>query len=449
MAARAEPIAPYRPDWRRGRVMSWITTVDHKRIGILYLATSLVFFTAGGILALLMRSQLATADESFITKNSYNELFTIHGTTMIFLFIVPFWAGLANFLVPADDRRARHGLPAAERRVVLVLPLRRHRHVHELPLERRRGEVRLVQLPARLREVLLARQRPGPLDPLSPSRRDLVAPRCDQLHLHDPQHARARNELDANSAVRLGDRGLLVPAGDRPAGDRRRADVPAPRSPGGNALLPTAGGWKRPPLPAPVLVLRPSRGLHHHPAGDGRDLRGHPRLLAQADLRLQGDRLLDDRDRLLLDARLGAPHVQCRAAQLSQRLLHALVDGDRRPDGREDLQLDRYHVARQPHLRHRDALGARIHRPVHDRRTVRDLPCRLPRGLAGDGHVLRRRAHALRPLQRCGLRGVRRPLLLVAEDLRTSAGRTAWARLSSGSCSSASTSRSSRSTCSG
>ena len=100
MAARAEPIAPYRPDWRRGRVMSWITTVDHKRIGILYLATSLVFFTAGGILALLMRSQLATAGESFITKNSYNELFTIHGTTMIFLFIVPFWAGLANFLVP-------------------------------------------------------------------------------------------------------------------------------------------------------------------------------------------------------------------------------------------------------------------------------------------------------------------------------------------------------------
>ena len=100
MAARAEPITPYRPDWRRGRVASWITTVDHKRIGILYLATALVFFTAGGILALLMRSQLATAGESFVTKNSYNELFTIHGTTMIFLFIVPFWAGLANFLVP-------------------------------------------------------------------------------------------------------------------------------------------------------------------------------------------------------------------------------------------------------------------------------------------------------------------------------------------------------------
>jgi cytochrome c oxidase subunit I len=90
----------YRADWRRGRVASWVTTVDHKRIGLLYIGTSLVFFAAGGLLALLMRAQLAQANEHFITRNSYSELFTIHGTTMIFLFIVPFWAGLANYLVP-------------------------------------------------------------------------------------------------------------------------------------------------------------------------------------------------------------------------------------------------------------------------------------------------------------------------------------------------------------
>jgi cytochrome c oxidase subunit I len=92
--------ATYRADWRRGRVASWVTTVDHKRIGLLYIGTSLVFFAAGGILALLMRAQLAQANEHFVTRNTYSELFTIHGTTMIFLFIVPFWAGLANFLVP-------------------------------------------------------------------------------------------------------------------------------------------------------------------------------------------------------------------------------------------------------------------------------------------------------------------------------------------------------------
>ncbi len=90
----------YRADWRRGRFASWVTTVDHKRIGLLYIGTSLVFFAAGGLLAVLMRAQLAQADEHFITRHSYNELFTIHGTTMIFLFIVPFWAGLANYLVP-------------------------------------------------------------------------------------------------------------------------------------------------------------------------------------------------------------------------------------------------------------------------------------------------------------------------------------------------------------
>ena len=97
MAARAEL---YRSDWRRGRVASWVTTTDHKKIGILYVVTSLIFFVAGGLLAVLMRAQLATPDEGFITQNSYNELFTIHGTTMIFLFIVPLWAGFANFLVP-------------------------------------------------------------------------------------------------------------------------------------------------------------------------------------------------------------------------------------------------------------------------------------------------------------------------------------------------------------
>jgi cytochrome c oxidase subunit 1 len=97
VAARTET---YRADWRRGRVATWITTVDHKRIGVLYIGTSLVFFAAGGLLALLMRAQLAQANETLITRHSYNELFTIHGTTMIFLFIVPFWAGLANYLVP-------------------------------------------------------------------------------------------------------------------------------------------------------------------------------------------------------------------------------------------------------------------------------------------------------------------------------------------------------------
>jgi cytochrome c oxidase subunit I len=97
---QAPPAPPSSYDWRSGRVASWITTVDHKRIGILYIVTSLVFFAAGGILALLMRGQLATPNEHFVTKDSYNELFTMHGTTMVFLVVVPILAGFGNFLVP-------------------------------------------------------------------------------------------------------------------------------------------------------------------------------------------------------------------------------------------------------------------------------------------------------------------------------------------------------------
>jgi cytochrome c oxidase subunit 1 len=100
VATRAEALTPYRPDWRRGRVASWLTTVDHKRIGILYIVTSLFFFVIGGIFALLMRAQLATPNEHFVTRNSYDELFTMHGTTMIFLVVVPILAGFANYLVP-------------------------------------------------------------------------------------------------------------------------------------------------------------------------------------------------------------------------------------------------------------------------------------------------------------------------------------------------------------
>ena len=99
MAARAEP-QRYRPDWMSGRVTSWLTTVDHKRIGILYIGTSLLFFVAGGVMALLMRTQLITPDSEFLTRDSYNQVVTMHGTTMVFLVVVPVWAGIANFLVP-------------------------------------------------------------------------------------------------------------------------------------------------------------------------------------------------------------------------------------------------------------------------------------------------------------------------------------------------------------
>ena len=101
MATRVEaPAYSPREQWMRGPVMSWVTTTDHKRIGILYIATSLVFIALGGVLAMLIRTQLITANTGIFERDEYNQLFTMHGTTMIFLGVVPVWAGFANFLVP-------------------------------------------------------------------------------------------------------------------------------------------------------------------------------------------------------------------------------------------------------------------------------------------------------------------------------------------------------------
>jgi cytochrome c oxidase subunit 1 len=98
LATRAE--TPAAPHWHRGTVSSWLVTVDHKRIGILYIATAGFFFALSGVLALLIRTQLAQANESVITGNSYNEVLTMHGTGMVFFVVVPILAGLGNFLIP-------------------------------------------------------------------------------------------------------------------------------------------------------------------------------------------------------------------------------------------------------------------------------------------------------------------------------------------------------------
>jgi len=81
-------------------VWSWLTTVDHKRIGILYGVSAYVFFLVGGVEALLMRLQLAKPDGTVLSAQTFNELFTMHGTTMIFLAIMPMGAAFFNFIIP-------------------------------------------------------------------------------------------------------------------------------------------------------------------------------------------------------------------------------------------------------------------------------------------------------------------------------------------------------------
>ncbi|HEX9022757.1 MAG TPA: cbb3-type cytochrome c oxidase subunit I, partial [Geobacteraceae bacterium] len=80
---------------------SWAYTLDHKRIGVMYLLTTLVFFFVGGLFAMILRMKLLTPGPGFISDHAYNVVFTMHGTLMIFLFIIPaIPSGLGNFFIP-------------------------------------------------------------------------------------------------------------------------------------------------------------------------------------------------------------------------------------------------------------------------------------------------------------------------------------------------------------
>ncbi len=107
MAVAVPPAAKARVD-RLGRIWAerpglygWLTTTDHKRIGILYLFTALAFFAAGGVEALLMRTQLMGPEHHLLSPDAYNQAMTMHGVTMIFLFVIPMSIGaFGNYLIP-------------------------------------------------------------------------------------------------------------------------------------------------------------------------------------------------------------------------------------------------------------------------------------------------------------------------------------------------------------
>ncbi len=99
-----EAAAPFLGVFRRPTTntgwRSWLTTVDHKKIGIMYGTAALTFFAVGGLEALLIRSQLAQPEGQVLTPEQYNQAFTMHATTMVFLVIMPMLAAFANYLIP-------------------------------------------------------------------------------------------------------------------------------------------------------------------------------------------------------------------------------------------------------------------------------------------------------------------------------------------------------------
>ena len=96
----AAPAASYEGESSGSGLWSWLTTVDHKRIAALYLGTSLFWFAIGGLEALIMRIQLMFPNGRVVSAELFNQLFTMHGTTMIFLVVMPLSAAFFNLLIP-------------------------------------------------------------------------------------------------------------------------------------------------------------------------------------------------------------------------------------------------------------------------------------------------------------------------------------------------------------
>ncbi|HKZ63694.1 MAG TPA: cbb3-type cytochrome c oxidase subunit I, partial [Thermoplasmata archaeon] len=87
------------PTWR-GFLLKWLTTTNHKEIGILYITFSFFFFVLGGILAMFIRAELALPGPTILDEGRFAQFFSTHGTTMIFLFIIPVFVGFGNYFVP-------------------------------------------------------------------------------------------------------------------------------------------------------------------------------------------------------------------------------------------------------------------------------------------------------------------------------------------------------------
>src|SRR6478672_857411 len=94
------PVTAHHPAKKKSLVWDLMTTVDHKKIGIMYGVTALIFMMFGGIEATMIRIQLMKPENTFVSAQTYNSLFTMHGTTMVFMVGMPIAVAMFNFIVP-------------------------------------------------------------------------------------------------------------------------------------------------------------------------------------------------------------------------------------------------------------------------------------------------------------------------------------------------------------
>ena len=164
-------------------IPGFFNTVDHKRIGMRYIYTAFVFFFLAGALALVMRVQLAQPNAGVLSPETYNELFTMHGTTMIFLFNTPVLAGFGNYLIPLMLGSRDMAFPRLNAFSYWIFLLSGLFLLLELP-RRPPAQRRLVRLRPAHVEAVLDRHQHRLLGPRRDLRRHLHHRRRGQLHRH-------------------------------------------------------------------------------------------------------------------------------------------------------------------------------------------------------------------------------------------------------------------------
>ena len=330
-------------DKPHGFLHRWLFTTNHKDIGTLYLVFSLIMFLIGGSMAMLIRAELFEPGMQLMQPEFFNEMTTMHALVMIFGAVMPAFVGLANWMVPMMIGAPDMALPRMNNWSFWILPFAFLMLLIEMfmpgggpqggwtmypPLSLEGGNSVAFMIFAI--HMMGISSIMGAINIIA-TILNMRAPGVDLLKMPVFVWTWLITAflLIAVMPVLAGAVTMLLT--DKYFGDQ---------------FLQRGRRRRSGDVPAHLLVLRASRGLHHDPAGVRHRVGDHPDLRAQAAVRLSGDGVRDRVDRVPVVHRLGAPHVHGRHAARWRVVLHVRDDADRDPDRREGVQLGHHDVAR-------------------------------------------------------------------------------------------------------
>ena len=394
----------------------WFMDVHHTSIGIRYMVTSFIFFLLGGVLAAMMRMQLSAPEYNLLGPDKYNQFFTVHGSTMIFLFAVPMmFQGFGVYLVPLMCGARNIAFPrlnafsyyiylggglllwiglflntGADVGWFAYVPLSGPQYS---PGKRADfwaqmitfTEVSALGVAICIATTILRYRVPG----MTLNRMPILL--WEKLVL-------SLMVIFAMPAVMVVSSMLLL---DRLIGTQ---------------FFNVAEGGDRPALPALVLVLWPSGGLHHFPSRCGNRVHARGRLYPPPGVRVYPHRLVRRIHRLSGIRRVGASHVRHWFAANERKFFHRRHLDDRDSYRHAIFLLDRDHMARQATTRIPDVVGVWLFLRFRDRRPVGSHAGQRTRGYPGARYLLHSGPFSLRHDWWRGLSDVRRPLPLDPQD---------------------------------